>query len=502
MGLKSRTLLLSCFLNVVQAFAIVVLLSRVPYMTVRLSIPISQFIHQGPGLPEHSPNLVEIDDLDPFAIPDHLSLLRTSSPTARMIELLPQSLTEHSSALDISYPSYAAAVVASKSFTFQPRVLPDNLSILFLNTFADFVERLDRFFYDMVDSAVRHPQLKVYLWGPGYPGFDGSLNATENVIKTYGCDFFDIIYVNVPHFDIAACTNFTVIVQELGECQYGKCLQTYHPNAHVTISRHAYTPLELFNMNVERREAEPHMFAHNPECANPVQPAVQFDQKKFNATLFGSTDVSLFPLRHHVKRGIKFGTVLAEHHGHPGNRIVPPKGSANSMPHRPDHKVPLTADSYTRLQSYVSHIKVANKDYFHKMAHSKICIFDSTVERQAVRKFFEAFLVGCVVASDLPFEMEEEFRDVIIQLDAADSDKAIQAKLASALADPVELRRKAARAMALAHRYFTCHSKVERMLKYVDDYRKGFRGYYFPFGFRIGCHSYLKPYARPNKWCR
>ena len=34
-------------------------------------------------------------------------------------------------------------------------------------------------------------------------------------------------------------------------------------------------------------------------------------------------------------------------------------------------------------------------------------MFDSTIIRKSIAKFYEPFLTGCVVASDIPVEMEE-----------------------------------------------------------------------------------------------
>lgn len=45
------------------------------------------------------------------------------------------------------------------------------------------------------------------------------------------------------------------------------------------------------------------------------------------------------------------------------------------------------------------------KEWSQGMRETKICVFDSSIERKTIRKFNEAFLSGCVVASDIPSEM-------------------------------------------------------------------------------------------------
>ena len=60
---------------------------------------------------------------------------------------------------------------------------------------------------------------------------------------------------------------------------------------------------------------------------------------------------------------------------------------------------PLVANATTNYKLFVS-----------RLQESKVCMFDSTIIRKSIAKFYEAFLAGCVVASDLPYEMEELFR--------------------------------------------------------------------------------------------
>ena len=60
---------------------------------------------------------------------------------------------------------------------------------------------------------------------------------------------------------------------------------------------------------------------------------------------------------------------------------------------------PLVANATANYKLFVS-----------RLQESKVCMFDSTIIRKSIAKFYEAFLAGCVVASDLPYEMEELFR--------------------------------------------------------------------------------------------
>ena len=74
----------------------------------------------------------------------------------------------------------------------------------------------------------------------------------------------------------------------------------------------------------------------------------------------------------------------------------------------------------------------------------------------------------------------------------------------AALADEAGLQRKAARALHIGLTHFTCHKKVDRILDAVDDFRSGFRGFKWPYGFRSGCTNYhfdQQPGLALNPWC-
>lgn len=116
----------------------------------------------------------------------------------------------------------------------------------------------------------------------------------------------------------------------------------------------------------------------------------------------------------------------------------------------------------------------------------------------------EAFMVGCVVASDLPFEMEDLFRDTIIVLSPQQTQKEIGRIIQNALDDEEGLRRKAAKGLKLAREYFSCEQRADKIIETMKDYDSGFRGYYLPFSVRYGCHSFGefdRSFDKVNSWC-
>ena len=96
------------------------------------------------------------------------------------------------------------------------------------------------------------------------------------------------------------------------------------------------------------------------------------------------------------------------------------------------------------------------------------------------------------------------YRDVIIVLPQDASPEVVADTINASLADEAGLQRKAARALHLGLEHFTCHKKAERILDAVDEFRGGFRGFKWPYGFRSGCqnyHFYHQPGLALNPWC-
>ena len=95
-------------------------------------------------------------------------------------------------------------------------------------------------------------------------------------------------------------------------------------------------------------------------------------------------------------------------------------------------------------------------------------------------------------------------RDMIIVLPQNATATLVADTINEALADEAGLQRKAARGLHTGLKHFTCYNKVERILNAVDDFRQGFRGFRFPFGFSLGCnlyHMHDQQGKMLNPWC-
>lgn len=265
-------------------------------------------------------------------------------------------------------------------------------------------------------------------------------------------------------------------------------------SAHILTFRYGFIPMELFDVRRPfvkelKTTTVKKLIVHNPDCANQlVMKPIPWSEKNIKSLAIGFI-FDLYPLRKKILKGIEAGVIDAYHPNHPGYKI------------ETNHQNIPPPSTYARNNTELQGSIRTQTKYWKLISRAKICIFDSSQVRKSIRKFMEALMVGCVVASDLPFEMEELYRDVVIQIDESMTAAEIGKTLKLALGNEDELQRKAAKGILLAKKYFSCEHKVERMLDTYDEYQKGVRGYTLPFGVRLGCHSFMPPLTRPNPWC-
>ena len=278
------------------------------------------------------------------------------------------------------------------------------------------------------------------------------------------------------------CPN-EVMFEELPDCHdYGghrflKCeLNAGHGNNTIVSARYAFILMDLFHP-VPAGASK--LMVHTPDCASQTKVfPIEWGLKHFNASLVGFAWELLYPLRHTMAKSIDNnlinGGVVYQHPGYWPFQAESRTG--------PEHYIPDAPDVQAATEKY--------KHFIEHMQHSKICMFDSTILRKGIAKFYEAFLAGCVVASDLPDEFGTLFEDAIIVLDTSASEREVADIINTALEDEAGLQLKAAKAYRLGLEHFTCHRKAERILDHVDAFRKGYRGFIFPYGFKSGCKNY------------
>ncbi|ODN78592.1 hypothetical protein L202_04199 [Cryptococcus amylolentus CBS 6039] len=447
-------------------------------------------------------------------------------------------------------------LVGQSPFDHRPAALrpgKEKRRFMVLTDYKDYLERMNTHTYEIVDAALRHPGLIVDVWGPGWAGYDRSIPLSANIRKRshrisqlekskeafekkrrnirskgkqvveeseiwvkpewlstvpYECSDvrFDVVLTisnifkeNDPHLDVLDCG--TLLVQQLGDCHELRCSYEWYPQANnITLSKYAFELPELFEyskVKAKYPDWEMGLFGHSPDTANEWDFwPVKWNEKKADAKIFGY-DGSFYPIRTTVTNNIRDlegsdQKPLVGRHPHPGYTVSVPQQARDD---------PL--ETYEKdHQYYTTHLKL-RRDFAKGMRESRVCVFDSSLERKLIRKYAQAFLSGCVVASDLPTEQEAALSKFVIPLKSSWNIEQINSAIQYYLDRPEVLQQMAVDALVYARQHLTTTTKVDHILEMADHYRGGSRGYEFPYGFSMRCRAYWSnddSYRPP--WCR
>ncbi|KAJ3070916.1 hypothetical protein HDU98_006052 [Podochytrium sp. JEL0797] len=407
------------------------------------------------------------------------------------------------------------------------------INVLYFNERTEYLEKMDRYYYDEVKAASLHPNLNTRLWGPGWPSYNPSLTPTQNILDAFPTTPFDVIYTKTWHHNITSPT--AVVIHGTGDCHSHKCVRDeYFPTfADAVTFRYAGLVLEFgrveqwdkreaervrkletpVGMSEEERNARKQpmpFFFHSPDCADeevmhPIHAhgGVVTGQEKWEDSrpnlirLIGNTKKGLYPLRAKVKDAIKAGKIqdakVYEHVGYvldAGKKLAGPQWGGGEV------------GLFDAMDPDVAHHRKNQKAWSKVLATTQICVFDASIVKKAIRKFQESFLSGCVVASDVPYEMQDVFKDVMIPLSVDMTVDEINDTLQTYLQDKERLRWMAMEAFRRARAQWTCRNKVDRLLEAAEMVASGQRGYWMPFGFLAGCRRFGEGEEYVTEWCR
>ena len=162
------------------------------------------------------------------------------------------------------------------------------------------------------------------------------------------------------------------------------------------------------------------------------------------------------------------------------------------------HPPPLMdSERYDPRSNHTRHFRLQYQDYANSLKHASICIFDSSIVRKMIRKFSEALMAGCVVASDLPHEMWSELEESIITLPHNGSPQEIAAIINSFSRRPSALEELRRKGHALALERLSCEARLETLWRNIQAYKRGRRGIFLRSTTAIDCQNFL-PLRRPK----
>lgn len=280
---------------------------------------------------------------------------------------------------------------------------------------------------------------------------------------------------DMPHVDPLDCG--ALLVQQLGDCHEHRCLKEWYPQANnITVTKYAFELPELFNLANVRKvypNFEMGLFGHSPDTANEWDfYPLPWGERTAKAVIFGF-DGGFYPVRttvtdhlRRLEREQSLHLSPISRHPHPGYQV----DTTEEYRQHPLETYEIGHASYSRHRAL-------REDFAKGMRQAQICLFDSSLERKLIRKYAQAMLSGCVIASDLPTEHEEAMEAFTIRLHPSWKIERIEEEINKYLAQPEKLQQMALDAFAYARRHLTTTAKVTDMLRLAEAHRSGARGY-------------------------
>ncbi|EGG00690.1 uncharacterized protein MELLADRAFT_111563 [Melampsora larici-populina 98AG31] len=394
----------------------------------------------------------------------------------------------------------------SDRLIYSPTVLVKPTKILFFADLEDFTldsyVRTDTFFYETYEAAQKHPSIIAKFWGPGYSDYDPNEDWNQNINKRFGCGYFQIVFTHyglIKIWDELLTTKplecNTLLIVKGGDCNFGQCVKdSYLLNGNITLVRYANELVEMYSyLNILKAKNRKYdylsddelsqkfqfqLFGHVPDTANEwdFYPLDDWESKIYDAVLFGKIN-SYYPLRTTVAKAIQASQTFIV------NSIKLPELDPNWKDLKPPKKLNWLDPSHDLQRKIL-------QDFSKNMRQSKICVFDGSIEGKFIRKFSQAMLSGCVIASDLPNDHDTILKNNIIELKLNSTIEEINKAIKAALLDETELKRKASVLLRYARQHLTSTRELDLMIESADRYRNGERGYWFPTAFSAFCRRY------------
>ncbi|KAK4684587.1 WD repeat-containing protein WRAP73, partial [Tremellales sp. Uapishka_1] len=161
--------------------------------------------------------------------------------------------------------------------------------------------------------------------------------------------------------------------------------------------------------------------------------------------------------------------------------------------HRPSKAKPPTPkigeDTLVHGSRYLRYWQKEEEKLAYAMRTAGVCLFEGWQEGLLDRRMVQAMLSGCVVATALPEVDRDNLEPYILALQSTATLPVNQMKDHLLNVSVSELKAKALHGFVVARQKYVDTVKVEKVLKTVELWKQGERGYMFPNGFRWSCSS-------------
>ncbi len=307
------------------------------------------------------------------------------------------------------------------------------LTILYLDTWENWHQRMDRTKHDYIVAMALHPDITVFSTGPGFPDFI----SIKNSIIQHNPDLI-IIDQNktIPNWQYLKTCKIPVVKfwNETFDIKNTK-REIIETGINLSIFHHPEAIKDFKDIFSETHKFRGLMHRINPKVFKDYR-----EEKEYDILLTGHCSPDVYPLRNRFHKMItdgKFSKWKCEILNHPGYKV-------------------RNIDQQEAL--YATHLNKA-----------RITLGCSSKFRYPLSKYIEYPACGTLLAGDIPDYRPEFFREVGIEIDNSWSDEKIIQTINWWLENDVERIEKTQNAFNVIHRQCTTKQYVEQFLEILTE---------------------------------
>ncbi len=371
------------------------------------------------------------------------------------------------------------------------------IRMLFLTSLEDYNVVMDRWVFMRYEAALKHPYVDASLWGPDFPRWNASLTIRQNLLKTYGTVYFDIVVAWIWHSpvpykkekwmtpqslrELKEISNETaiLIMEDETWCDVSENCSTEKIDvlSGATLMARAYAHELLLPHN--QLLAAQGVYFHLPKTAAAdhfFQPADA--HKDIDILLIGAQSFNIYPIRTRTTAVLLDSAEFQEHgvnvyhYAHPGYWESEAKDTVN------------VSIAMQQFQKYASLLKRA-----------KIVVTDSSRYLYGVMKYAEVPIAGALLVGDLPAEREDDIAKYIVPINLQMSRQDIVVLLLHWLQNNDKRIQRAELGQKIALSKFTHDHAIDLILSAYVRLKQGRYGTWFPFPFSLRCRGF-----DPSSW--
>ena len=278
------------------------------------------------------------------------------------------------------------------------------MKILYLCNKKTYTRKMSRVRFHGIDAIGRHPDVEVYITGPGWEGFPGC----ENVDELYKLDLV-IWYkpLDMPNHNkvkTPKCLRFN----EMWDPDWTK-KEIVQSNSKLVICHH-FNDIERYRGKIDPK----FKLVHNPHCAEKSIFKDYGQKKNMDVLLVGVRSKRFYPLRRKIYSGVL--------------DILRAKGYRATNYKHPGYKLE-GLDAINR--QVVDYAKAINR--------AKIVVTCSSVYEYALAKYVEIPMCRSVLCGDIPGENQEWYKRWMLPISNNISAEDIANKIIAVLKNPEHL---------------------------------------------------------------